>query len=94
MASVNRSVAHPQISVLLLQSIRRVRDLLPRLKPFTSLSDEVIHLLLGIQPVCGVLQHVEDLLQPVGQFGLRVFPVSLKPVNYGGRKGRRRGHDT
>lgn len=42
----------------------------------------MIHSPLGIQPFGGVLQHVVELLRPIGEFGLRVFPVILKPVDY------------
>ena len=75
-----------QSSVLFLHVFHRVRDLLPGLQPLTGPLDEMIHSLLGVQPVGGVLQHVVELLRPVGEFGLRVFPVSLKSVNYNDRK--------
>lgn len=75
-----------EFSVLSLQGFHRVRDLLPGLQPLTGLLDEMIYSLLGIQPIGGVLQHVVELLRPIGEFGLRVFPVTLKPVNYKDRK--------
>ncbi|TNN46374.1 hypothetical protein EYF80_043434 [Liparis tanakae] len=52
-----------------------ISDFLPGLHPLTGPLDEVIRPLLGIQPVGGVLLHIVELLRPVVEFRLGVFPV-------------------
>lgn len=74
--------SHLQFGVLFLQRLHCVRDLLPGLHPLIGLLDQMIHPFLRVQPIGGVLQHVVKLLRPVWEFGLRVLPVSLKPVDY------------
>lgn len=71
-----------QLGVLFLQRVHRVGDLLPGLQPLIGPTDVMVHFLSGIQPLDGVLQHVVELLRPIRELGLRVLPVSLKPLNY------------
>lgn len=71
-----------QITVQFLHVVHCVRDFLHGLQLLVGPADLRVHSLFGVQPVDGVLQHVVKLLCPIRKFGLRVFPVSLKPVNY------------
>lgn len=74
-------LSHLELVVQLLHVVHRVRYLLHGLQLLAGAADLRLHPLLGVQPVDRVLQHVVQLLCPVGEFGLGVLPEGLEPVD-------------